>query len=163
MFIFAPVLAKAEYCNMVGMAREIKWIHIPHIQYEDNTNTTITVNGKEYKYNRSNKLFNEDNLPEVNSTATLNVDILSSDIPNCLTTKSCSASELKRWDKIQSGKDTIYNENKTAEIDISIYQGDPAEGGRLGNWDLNKGAKLKILSYQYINGVLFALVQILEC
>lgn len=37
------------------------------------------------------------------------------------------------------------------------------DGGRRGCWDLNKGSKLRVLSYTYIHGILFALVYVESC
>jgi hypothetical protein len=69
---------RAEYCDMVGCYGRA-WIHIPKSQYEENNKKELMVNNINYKFDRSDRLFVEDELPEVGEIVTLNMDILSFD------------------------------------------------------------------------------------
>lgn len=162
------VNANAEYCNMIGDAGAVRWIYVPRTQYNFlNDKTEIKdMEGKVYKYEMRNRLFRDKtSLPLVNDVVTLNVNIQSSEIPSCMQLQNCRTDTLEHFKKINEidGKTPIlYNKDGTAEINSEAYQG-VNSGGRLGDWDINKDAKLRIMGYQYIDGILFALVQIESC
>jgi len=152
--LFAPAYAHAEYCDMIGGEGDISWIYIPR----------ILTDMKSVKSDRSGRLFVEDRLPEVNETVTLNVDIASTQLPACLPNQSCSNEEIKRFEHIKEvdGRKPYIEENGIYKINESAYQC-LKPGGRRGCWDLNEGARLKILSYTKIDDVLFALVLVESC
>lgn len=164
LLLFNCCNAFAEYCDMVGVTENyVTWIHIPRSQLEDNGRKEINLNGKLYKHDRSDRLFVKDEVPHVNDIVVLNRNFASSELPSCLLLNNCSKEELHRWEIIQqvNSNPTIY-ENGSATIDTSDYEC-TGSGGMRGCWDLNEGAKLEILSFTSIKGILFALVRVKDC
>lgn len=157
-----PSISFAEYCDMVGCRGDIYWIWVPKSQYQANGLKTIKRNDKSYQYNRSKRLFVEDKLPEVNEIVTLNVNLSSLDIPMCFVAEKCnpeSEEHLKQIINIDTRESNIYHDSTlTSEINDTGYQNSFVSGGRRGSWNLNEGAKLRIMGYQYMGSVLFALV-----
>ena len=157
---------KAEYCDMVGCGRDvIKWIYIPKAQYGEMLDKPeLKLNDISYSTNNSKRLFKETGLPEVNAVAELNVDVASTNLPECLLKNSCSADEQVRWatiadiDRMHSGIH-LDKKQKLASYDDRAYTCSDSRG-KIGCWDFNQGMKLRILSYNTIEDVLFALVQV---
>ncbi len=140
------------------------WIHIPKSHIQENLETQVSLNGRTYKIDRSERLFVKDELPKVNDTVFLNQDIASTQLPSCLPLNQCTEEELERWSVIQEtdkNKPFIYNK-EIAKINTEPYQCTYASGKR-GCWDLNKGAKLEILALNSFDNILFALVRVVNC
>lgn len=164
--------ASAEYCDMIGGSGDILWIHVPKSQLTtDKVVTVIDKSPKDYKIDRSMRLFVKDGIPNVNDIVVLNTYIADTNIPDLLQFNNCSNDPFlgeeeaaSRWKIIQEvdQRPLIYHEDGKAEINSAAYHCTHS-GGRRGCWDLNAGAKLKILNYTLIKGVLFALIYVVDC
>lgn len=159
--LLLPLHVRAEYCDMVG-CYGLTWIYIPRSQYEGCGYKEFSVGEVKYTIDRSLRLFKEDKLPEIGEIVTLNMNV--SSFNPFLRGADLSKEKQKRWLKIKQVERQpfiIEDTKKKKFINDQAYEGcgDP---GRRGDWDLNKGMKLKIRSYQHVENILFAWVEIIN-
>jgi hypothetical protein len=64
--------------------------------------------------------------------------------------------------EVESIPFTFDHENRIIYINNNAYRGTNWLNARRGHWDFNEGMKLKILSYQHVENILFAWVEIIK-
>jgi len=158
-----PIVVNAEYCDMIGCKGEIYWIFIPQsqIDLESGEKKTISVNGQSFPLDVSHRLFLEKKLPKVNEVVTLNVDVNSTTLPDFLVAGKVDYATNEEWNKFKKiDKEKYVKSDSGYKIDGEELLCAHEQGGKRGCWDLNKGAKLRILNYNQFSGLLFALVYV---
>lgn len=165
LLLLLPHMALAapwEYCDTVGAKGQIRWIYVPRTQYQTPP-ASFAQNRQEY--NDSDRLFTIRGLPNVNDSVTLNHDTATTVLPECIGQNFCPREEFSRKlliSRVEKKEPYLFRGRKVA-INTESYYCTYSDAGERGCWDLNRGASVKIMGYQTIDDVLYALVQVNDC